>query len=188
MNNDLVGLVAGLIPVPKCHFLVTGYTPLTLGQGQSHPSGSDDTLLPSMGGSAVRKTSVLDVMRRLLQQKNIMVSPFGKRGHELASSKYLSILNIIQGEVEPAQVHKSLERVRERQLASFIEWGPASIQVALARRSPYVRASHRVSGLMVANNTSIRHLFDHTIAQFDKLYSKKAYLQNYKDIEGFDGE
>ena len=30
MNNDLVGLVASLIPTPRCHFLMTGYTPLTL--------------------------------------------------------------------------------------------------------------------------------------------------------------
>ena len=29
MNNDLVGLVASLIPTPRCHFLMTGYTPLT---------------------------------------------------------------------------------------------------------------------------------------------------------------
>ena len=30
MNNDLVGLIAGLIPTPRCHFLMAGYTPLTL--------------------------------------------------------------------------------------------------------------------------------------------------------------
>ena len=30
MNNDLVGLIAGLIPTPRCHFLMTGYTPLTV--------------------------------------------------------------------------------------------------------------------------------------------------------------
>jgi tubulin gamma len=28
MNNDLVGLIASLIPTPRCHFLMTGYTPL----------------------------------------------------------------------------------------------------------------------------------------------------------------
>jgi hypothetical protein len=61
MNNDLVGLVASLIPTPRCHFLMTGYTPLTLeGEGGALPS-------------AIRKTTVLDVMRRLLQPKNIMV-------------------------------------------------------------------------------------------------------------------
>ena len=35
----------------------------------------------------------------------------------------------VQGEVDPTQVHKSLQRIRERKLANFIEWGPASIQV-----------------------------------------------------------
>ena len=49
MNNDLVGLVASLIPTPRCHFLMTGYTPITLSEGQT---------------SGVRKTTVLDVMRR----------------------------------------------------------------------------------------------------------------------------
>jgi len=27
------------------------------------------------------------------------------------------------------QVHKSLQRIRERKSANFIDWGPASIQV-----------------------------------------------------------
>ena len=31
--------------------------------------------------------------------------------------------------MDPTQVHKSLQRIRERKLANFIEWGPASIQV-----------------------------------------------------------
>jgi tubulin gamma len=51
MNNDLVGLVASLIPTPRCHFLMTGYTPLTV----------------ERQANAIRKTTVLDVMRRLLQ-------------------------------------------------------------------------------------------------------------------------
>ena len=122
-------------------------------------------------------------MRRLLQTKNIMVSTH-TRSKEFMQSKYISILNIIQGEVDPTQapipttisspahytapvrlpvsrvpaqklhrrlapaphsskaadrsrgrrwaglrqVHKSLQRIRERKLASFIDWGPASIQ------------------------------------------------------------
>lgn len=54
-----------------------------------------------------------------------------------------------------SQVHKSLQRIRERKLAQFIPWGPASIQVALSRKSPYIQTAHRVSGLMLANHTSI---------------------------------
>ena len=67
------------------------------------------------------------------------------------------------------QVHKSLQRIRERQLCSFIPWGPASIQVALSRKSPYVHSPHRVSGLMLANHTSIRDLFSRILKQYDQL-------------------
>jgi tubulin gamma len=116
MNNDMVGLLASLIPTPRCHFLMTGYTPLTIDRQVS----------------TIRKTTVLDVMRRLLQPKNIMVSASTRKG------RYVSILNIIQGDVDATQIHKSLQRIRDRKLASFIEWGPASIQVALSKKSRYV--------------------------------------------------
>ena len=85
MNNDMIGLIASLIPTPRCHFLMTGYTPMTLDQH----------------ASAVRKTTVLDVMRRLLQEKNRMVSCRRKDGKK---GCYISILDIIQGEVDPTQV------------------------------------------------------------------------------------
>ena len=62
------------------------------------------------------------------QQQPRKVSPHARQ-KDLASARYSSILNIIQGEVDPSQVHKSLQRIRERRSASFIEWGPASIQV-----------------------------------------------------------
>jgi tubulin gamma len=133
MNNDMVGLLASLIPTPRCHFLMTGYTPLTVEKQIS----------------SVRRTTVLDVMRRLLHPNNIMVSANTKKG------KYMSILNIIQGDIDATQIHKSLQRVREKKLANFIDWGPASIQVALSKKSPYVETPHKVSGLMLANNTSI---------------------------------
>lgn len=82
MNNDLIGLLASLIPTPRCHFLMTGYTPLTVEKQIS----------------SVRKTTVLDVMRRLLQTKNIMVSTPTRKGN------YISILNVIQGDVDATQV------------------------------------------------------------------------------------
>uniref|UniRef100_T1J8H8 Tubulin gamma chain n=1 Tax=Strigamia maritima TaxID=126957 RepID=T1J8H8_STRMM len=161
MNNDLIGLMASLIPTPRLHFLMTGYTPLTTDQEIA----------------SVRKTTVLDVMRRLLQPKNMMVSTTHDRN---ANHCYISILNIIQGEVDPTQVHKSLQRIRERKLAQFIPWGPASIQVALSRKSPYIQTAHRVSGLMLANHTSISSLFERTLRQYDKLRKREAFLEQFR--------
>jgi tubulin gamma len=167
MNNDLVGMVASLIPTPRCHFLMTSYTPFNV---------ENETLQTH----AVRKTSVLDVMRRLLQPKNKMVSTDSSK-----KSCYISILNIIQGEADPTEVHKSLLRIRERRLANFIPWGPASIQVALTRKSPYVQTPHKVSGLMLANHTSIASLFKRTCDQYDRLRKRNAFLDQYKKMDMF---
>jgi len=126
-------------------------------------------------------------MRRLLQPKNRMVLTTPSK-----TACYISILNIIQGDVDPTdvshksiadilpthtlqlQVHQSLLRIRERQLANFIPWGPASIQVALTRKSPYITTNHRVSGLMLANHTSIASVRTPTFLPYNqalKLYS-----------------
>ncbi|WVY93908.1 hypothetical protein V8G54_032996 [Vigna mungo] len=180
MNNDLVGLLASLIPTPRCHFLMTGYTPLTV-ERQRNIEKIDDT---SLQANVIRKTTVLDVMRRLLQAKNIMVSSYA-RTKDASQAKYISILNIIQGEVDPTQVHESLQRIRERKLVNFIEWGPASIQVALSRKSPYVQTAHRVSGLMLASHTSIRHLFSKTLSQYEKLRKKQAFIDAYRKFPMF---
>ncbi|KZT56506.1 tubulin-domain-containing protein [Calocera cornea HHB12733] len=167
MNNDLVGIIASLIPTPRCHFLMSSYTPFT---GENVDKAK-----------SIRKTTVLDVMRRLLQPKNRLVSTVPSK-----DSCYISILNIIQGDVDPTDVHQSLLRIRERQLANFIPWGPASIQVALARKSPYVSSSHRVSGLMLANHTSIASLFRRTLDQYDRLRKRNAFLEQYKKFKTFE--
>lgn len=90
-----------------------------------------------------------------------------------------------QGEVDPTQVHKSLQRIRERKLAQFIPWGPASIQVALSRSSPYVQSSHKVSGLMLANHTAITSLFNRSLAQYDKLRKRGAFLDQFRREDMF---
>lgn len=167
MHNDLCSIVASLIPTPRCHYLMTSYTPFTSTNVEA--------------AKTVRKTTVLDVMRRLLQPKNRMVTMAPRK-----SSCYISVLDIIQGEADPTDVHKSLLRIRERQLASFIPWGPASIQVALTRKSPYIPTPHRVSGLMIANHTGIATLFRRIVMQYDRLRKRNAFLEQYKREKCFE--
>ena len=54
------------------------------------------------------------------------------------------------------------------------------MQVALSKKSPYAPSAHRVSGLMMANNTSIRHLFNRCLSQYDMLMKRKAFLDKYR--------
>ena len=52
----------------------------------------------------------------------------------------IALINIIveghlNGPLLAFKVHKSLQRIRERKLAEFIPWGPASIQVSLPSKT-----------------------------------------------------
>lgn len=180
MNNDLTGLLASLIPTPKCHFLMAGCTPVTLGGAEGLPKQHAAAVGADDGASSTRKTSVSDVMRRLLQPQTMLVSlPIQKSG------VYLSILNIIQGDVDASEVHKSLQRIRERQQVKMMGWGPSGIQVALSRKSPFLASKNRVSGLSLANHTSVHKLFARQAAQFDKLRSRNAFLDHYQKHDMF---
>jgi tubulin gamma len=157
-NNDMVSLLAPLVPIPQCHFLMTGYTPLLLGASQQ----------------IVRRTSVIDVMNRLLDSKNLMVSA------HLDQGMFMSILNVIQGEIDPSEIQNALGQIRENRALRFIPWGPASVQLALSRKSPYVEMPNRVSGLMLANHTNIRSLLDLICRQFNQMFKSEAFVHNFE--------
>ena len=69
-------------------------------------------------------------------------------------------------------------------MCKFIDWAPASMQVAIARKSPYVQTAHRVSGLLMANHTSIHTLFAKILKQYDKLKQRNAFLNVYQKEGG----
>ncbi|KAF6002624.1 tubulin [Cyanidiococcus yangmingshanensis] len=98
----------------------------------------------------------------------------------LRRGSYLSLLSIIQGEIEdPSQLHRSLQRLFEREHFKFTPLTSANMQVTSARKSPYLKSTHRVSGLLLANHTSIATLVGRTISAYDKLRRRNAFLDNY---------
>lgn len=136
VSNDLCSMISGLVPSPRLHFLLTSYTPL-------HVGAANEEVV------SVRKTSVYDVQRRLLQYKNFMASATSRNG------AFLSALHIIQGDVDPAEVHSSMQTIANQNAPRFVPWGPNSVQVILAPRSPFVSAASRVTGLMMANHSCV---------------------------------
>lgn len=142
-----------------------------LGAGVGHP----------LARSEIRRTTVVDVMSSLLKPENRMLSMYTGRG---SKGKYISMLDIIQGDVDPSEVHSALSRIRDRRLSEFIPWGPASLQVALLQHgSPYLRSSNRVKGVMLANHTSIASMLRKLEDQYSKMLSKNAFIDSIlKDV------
>jgi tubulin gamma len=52
--------------------------------------------------------------------------------------------------------------------------------VAIARQSPFIQHHHKVSGLMIANHTSIRQLFTKIQKDFQNMRKMNAYIESYK--------
>lgn len=161
MNTDLQSIITSLVVTPKCHFISPGYTPF-----------SRETV---DNAKITRKTTVFDVLRRLLQPKNSLVTADPSN-----RSCYVSALAVLQGECDADEVSKSMVRIREKRLMNFVPWGPASFHVTAAQRSPLISAEHRVSGLLLGNHTSVSGLFRTTLEQFDKLRKRGAFIDQYR--------
>ncbi len=56
--------------------------------------------------------------------------------------------------------------------------------MALSRKSPYVPTAHRVSGLMLANHTSISSLFQRALRDYDKLRKRHAFIDQVGVMDG----
>lgn len=168
-TTDLVSLLAALVPTPRCHYLSSAYTPLTVEQADGSAPRAP----------AVRRSTVVDVLRRLLQPKNSMVSSLGRGG------KHIALMHIIQGDVDPADVHSGLLRIQERSLVDFVPWAPASMQVVTTPSSPFVPNAHKVRGLMLANHTSFATLLTKTVEAFRLIWNKGVFLDAFQKTPVF---
>lgn len=153
MNNDLIGLIASLIPTPRLHYLMTGYTPLTTesqvgvlvcvltlpsllvagGQcAQDNSPGCHATTIAAQecDGVCAEGQGTQPLLYLHPEHNPGRGGPHTGRG---GAATPLSMGLLVMWPSSRVQVHKSLQRIRERKLAQFIPWGPASIQVCVCR-------------------------------------------------------
>ena len=152
----LAGMLSQLIPLEPLHFLTLGCTPITI-------PGSHANIL---------KTSAYEVLRRLMLPSQHLVS-VPREG------AYISMLNILQGDVTTADMFDGIRRMHPK-LPPFAPWCQRDLQVVLAKQSPYAEQRHRVSGLLIANHTSTAGVFAKLCSQFDQLWKRGGFLDQYK--------
>ncbi|MFH4982751.1 hypothetical protein AB6A40_009460 [Gnathostoma spinigerum] len=162
MNTRLLNLISPLVAFPPMRFIQTGFTPLR------------DT------ESGLTKTSVGEVLRRLLQPKSMMSSAQMEQG---VNHCVIAAIAMLQGQIDLSEIYSCLARVKEKREIRFAPWGSASLHVTQARRSPYMPLTNRVSGLMLCNHTNMASLFQESLRQCEILYKKKAYLDQYMKID-----
>lgn len=158
-HTSLCSLIASLVPTPRCHFLTPAFSPLRGAPG------------------AARRTTVSDTLRALLQPRARVSTGAGK---------YMSLMAILQGDANPADVQHALARIREQNSFDFVPWLPKAIQVVLSPGSPLVQGRlSRIRGLLLANHTSFRAYLDRSYSLFNKFYRGNRFMTGFKDSELF---
>ncbi|KAI5172566.1 tubulin gamma [Nematocida sp. LUAm3] len=149
--SDLSSILYAASPVKGCHFLVPSYAPFL------------------EGNAPIRKTTCLDVQRKLLLPKSRLVS-----FEESESNLCLSAINIMMG-VDAKELEKSSMRMKQKNSLRFAPWAPSCVQVALGG---YKEES--VSGVLLSNTTGFSRALERISSQYDRLKARNAFLEMYK--------
>lgn len=98
------------------------------------------------------------------------------------------MVNIIQGNINPGEVKKSIRLIKKKKNLKFIPWAPSSIKIILTRQSPLIQHQHRVSGLMIANHTNMSSLFKEIIKSYNYLKRRNAFIDNFTKFRIFNDD
>ncbi|KAI5180677.1 tubulin gamma [Nematocida sp. AWRm80] len=150
--SDISSLLSCASPVPGCHFLSPSYSPFVEPTSQ-----------------IIRKTTCLDVQRRLMLPKSRLVS-----FEESETNCTLSAINLMLG-VDSIEIEKSLLRLRQKDFIRFAPWTPSSIQIAIGNTP-----TNTVSGLLLSNTTGFSKTLQRITAQYDRLKKRNAFLEMYR--------
>lgn len=162
MYNSLPSIFSTLVPTPELHFLTAGFTPFT----------SDYVV----GGKEFKSNTAYDVLLDLFDDSNLLVT------RQTDGPIYFNIYCSLIGQVEQSDVLKAISRAQQR--LNFAPWSSSSLHVNVGRRSPYMPQPTKhsyVNGLMLSNTSAINSLFKGTCKMFDKIFSKGAFLNTFKD-------
>ncbi|AMD20492.1 HDL252Cp [Eremothecium sinecaudum] len=165
MYNSFPSIFSTLIPTPELHFLVPSFTPFTT------------DFVP--GAKDFKRLSAYDVILDLFDRNNSMVS------RETDTPRYLAIYDALQGSVDQSDVTRAILKTQQR--TKFVPWSPTSIHVNLGRKSPYNSSANSdyVSGMMLANTSSIVSVFQKTVSSFDVIFKRGAFLHKFQNGKMF---
>ena len=153
LNSDLRKLAVNLIPFPRLHFFIVGFAPLT-----------------SRNSLQFRSLSVKELTSQLFDSKNMMAACDPRRG------VYLTVSAQFRGNCPSKEVDEQMLDIQTRNSSYFVEWIPSNIKTSICDVPP---RGQKMSATFIGNTTAFRELFSRVDSQFQKMYSRRAYIHWY---------
>jgi hypothetical protein len=159
MNIDLAKLVTNLVPYDTVNFFLCSTAPLVL-----------------TGKESFENYSIQDLSLSLFNSESILADMNPSEG------KYLAASVLFRGNILATEMTEAMSQIKEQY--KFVDFIPTGFKVSKSEVPP---ADSSVGIVLLANNTGIVEVFERILAQFDKLWSRKAFAHWFTD-EGFEEE
>lgn len=153
LNSDLRKLAVNLVPFPRLHFFCVGYAPLN-----------------SRGSSPYFACTVSNLVSQLFDNKNMMAACDPRRGVYLTASAHF------RGRMSSMEIDEQMLNIQSRNSSYFVEWIPSNIKTAICDIPP---RGLKMSATFIGNTTAFRELFTRVDAQFQRMYSRRAFVHWY---------
>merc|ERR1712083_1217911 len=157
--GDLRKLAVNLIPFPRLHFFMIGFSPLTARSSQTY-----------------RALSVAELTTQMFDAKNMMCASDPRHG------RYLTASALFRGTMSTKEVDEQMVNVQNKNSSYFVEWIPNNIKSSVCDVPP---ANLKMAVTFLGNSTSIMEMFKRVIEQFTLMFRRKAFLHWYTG-EGMD--
>jgi len=159
LNGDLRKLAVNLIPFPRLHFFMIGFSPLTARSSQNY-----------------RQLSVAELTTQMFDAKNMMCASDPRHG------RYLTASALFRGKMSTKEVDEQMVNVQNKNSSYFVEWIPNNIKSSVCDVPP---SNLTMAVTFLGNSTSIMEMFKRVIEQFTLMFRRKAFLHWYTG-EGMD--
>ena len=159
LNCDLRKLAVNLIPFPRLHFFMPGFTPLTSRQTSSY-----------------RTLSTSDLVQQSFDAKNMLCAADPRHG------KYLSCSVNFRGKLSTKEIDHEIAGMLDKNSAFFVEWIPNNCKTSVCDIPP---RGLKMSTTLTGNTTAMQELWQRLSNQFAAMFKRKAFLHWYTG-EGMD--
>eukprot|EP00740_Mantoniella_antarctica_P022692 CAMPEP_0198702104 /NCGR_PEP_ID=MMETSP1468-20131203/388573_1 /TAXON_ID=1461545 /ORGANISM="Mantoniella sp, Strain CCMP1436" /LENGTH=563 /DNA_ID=CAMNT_0044460591 /DNA_START=83 /DNA_END=1776 /DNA_ORIENTATION=- len=159
LNADLRKLAVNLIPFPRLHFFMVGFTPLT-----------------SRGSQQYRALTVPELTQQMWDAKNMMCAADPRHG------RYLTASALFRGRMSTKEVDEQLLNVQNKNSSYFVEWIPNNVKSSVCDIPP---KGLKMAATFIGNTTAVQEMFKRVSEQFTSMFRRKAFLHWYTG-EGMD--
>jgi len=159
LNCDLRKIAVNMIPFPRLHFFMTGFSPLT-----------------SRGSQQYRALTVPELTQQMFDAKNMMCAADPRHG------RYLTACALFRGRMSTKEVDEQMLNVQNKNSSYFVEWIPNNIKSSVCDIPP---KGLKMAVGFLGNSTAIQEMFKRVAEYFTGMFRRKAFLHWYTG-EGMD--